>query len=85
MKNIILASLTATALVAGLGAAGAAEPGEEQYFAQRGNFDAAAQQRVDPGLDGWNQAQNYGYSRYQGPLGFVPGLAPIFEPDDYDD
>lgn len=73
MKKTILASVAATALVAGIGTATAAEPGEEAYFHQRGNFNAALMKGPAPGLNGWPQ---YGYqpgpAYQQGPLGYAP-------------
>lgn len=86
MKKLILASAAATALIAGIGAANAAEPGEEQYFAQRGNFDASVQQNVNPGPNGWGPYHNYGqgYGQSSAPLGFAP-FGPVFGPADYED
>lgn len=85
MKKTILASVAATALIVGLGAAKAAEPGEEQYFHERGNIDVSAQRGWSPGPYGWGDAQRYGsgYGYSSAPLGF----APIFGPGqgDFDD
>lgn len=84
MKKLVLAA-AATALVAGLTAVKAAEPGEEQYFHERGNLDASAQRGWHPGMDGWGQGYRYGsgyaYRNTPAPLGF----APVFGPGDYDD
>jgi hypothetical protein len=74
MKKTILASVAATALIAGIGAASAAEPGEEAYFHERGNLDAAIAQR-GPAPDA-SGLPHYGYDRtyqnQQGPLGYGP-------------
>jgi hypothetical protein len=87
MRKIILASVAAGALAAGIVAASAAEPGEEQYFAQRGNFDASVQQNANPGVNGWNQGYGYGsgYSYQSSPMGYAP-MGPVYGPaDDYGD
>jgi hypothetical protein len=84
MKKIVLASVAATALIAGLGAAKAAEPGEEQYFHDRGNINAAqAQPWAGPGDNGWGYDQGYGSYNRGGLLGFAPFEAP--GEYDYDD
>ena len=76
MKKIAIASVAVLAL--GIGAASAAEPGEDAYFHERGNINAAEMRGPAPSLDG---AQHYGYAPQgyaQGPLGYAPAT-------DYDD
>jgi len=72
MKKTILASVAATALFAGISVAGA-EPGEDAYFHERGNINAAQMRGPAPDLNGWPQ---YGYqpgpAYQQGPLGYAP-------------
>jgi hypothetical protein len=83
MRKILIASTAAAALAVGLGAASAAEPGEEAYFHERGNLNAALAERGPaPSTDGMYQ---YGYQQpargyAPGPLGFAP-----FDDDEYDD
>lgn len=79
MKNFAIASITAATLAIGLGAATAAEPGEDAYFHERGNLDASLAQRgPSPDQNGWPQ---YGYGRdYQrSSLGYAPAYEDDFE------
>lgn len=55
MRKTIPASVAATALVTGIAAASAAEPGEDAYFQERGNFNAALMRGPAPDLNGWPQ------------------------------
>ncbi len=80
MRKLILATTAAATLALGVGAAGAAEPGTDQYFHERGNFDASLMQRGPaPDLSGWPaQSQQgpvgYGYQAEYGygPMGYAP-------------
>lgn len=76
MKKIVLASAAAAALVAGISAASAADPGAAKYFHERGNFDAAMEQRGPaPDLAGWPAQYGYGPSSYgygQRAMGYAP-------------
>jgi hypothetical protein len=73
MKKIIIASAAAAALAAGIGASSAAEPGEDAYFHERGNLNAALAERGPApdanGLYYGNQPVAY---YQQGPLGYAP-------------
>ncbi len=78
MKKIIIASVAATALIAGLSVAKAAEPGEEQYFYERGNINAAQLRGPAPDLNGWQiyggpAYGETGFGQAQAPLGYAPG------------
>ena len=76
MKKIVLASVAASALIAGLAVAKAEEPGEAAYFHERGNINAAQARGPAPSLDGTYQygyqSQGFAPDYAQGTLGYAP-------------
>ena len=83
MKKIVLASAAAAALIAGVSAAAAGDPGAAKYFHERGNFDASMQQRGPaPDLAGW--PAEYGYAPAPYGYGQAMGYAPDYGYD-YDE
>lgn len=75
MKKIVLASVAATALIAGLGPVKAEEPGEQQLLSQRGTFQGDQQGSASYGSAPFVSSEFIVSDRY-GPLGYVPVAGP---------
>ncbi len=76
MKKIVLASVAATALVAGIGAAHAEEPGEQQLLEQRGSLQGDQIGSASYGSAPYASSEFFVGQR-QGPLGYAPDAGPL--------
>lgn len=87
MRKIILASVAATALIAGLGAVKAEEPGEQQLLSQRGTAQGDQLGSSSYGSAPLASSEFFVSERY-GALGYVPIVGPavggIFAGPGYD-
>lgn len=75
MKKIILASIAATALIAGLGPLKAEEPGEQQLLSQRGTMQGDQRGSSSYGSSPYTSSEFFVSNRY-GPVGYVPIVGP---------
>jgi hypothetical protein len=75
MKKLILASVAATALVAGIGAASAEEPGEDQLLSQRGTLQGDQMGSSSYGSAPYASSEFFVGERY-GALGYAPNAGP---------
>lgn len=78
MKKIVLASVAATALIAGLSAVKAEEPGEHQLLSQRGSLQGNQIGSSSYGSAPWTSSEfgpsagQQQYGERSGVLGFAP-------------
>lgn len=75
MRKMILASVAATALIAGLGPVKAEEPGEQQLLSQRGTLQGNQVGSSSYGASPWMSSEFIVSPRY-GPLGYAPIVGP---------
>jgi hypothetical protein len=76
MRKIVLVSVAATALVAGIGAANAEEPGEQQLLEQRGSLQGDQIGSASYGSAPYASSE-FNVGQGQGPLGYSPYAAPV--------
>jgi hypothetical protein len=75
MKKVILASVAATALIAGLGPVKAEEPGEQLLLSQRGTLQGDQLGSASYASSPWTSSEFIVSPRY-GPLGYAPIVGP---------
>lgn len=75
MRKIILASVAATALIAGLGPVKAEEPGEQQLLSQRGTMQGNQIGSSSYGSSPQTSSEFFVSERY-GPVGYLPIVGP---------